>query len=107
LFAAAFYRFWDEKDPQIHNLMNQRNLGGWIAAAIEKPVSYQTLFFQTLQETMTKETIIVWVYDSLKQKRSQVSLPNYAFHQERPHAPLREHALRISKTRKMLPLLTM
>jgi hypothetical protein len=50
------------------------NLVGWFAATIDKPVSYKTRYFQTIQETMVKESIQVWVYDSVNKKICKITL---------------------------------
>jgi len=72
--AAAFYRFWEYKYPLLKNLMNLINLAGWFAAFLNKPVSYHTNYFQTIQETMLKDSVIVWVYDRTLKKRRKISI---------------------------------
>jgi DNA-directed RNA polymerase len=74
IVSAAFYRFWFEKYPQIKNLMNLINLGGWFAATLNLPVSYHTHYFQSIQDYMKTESVIVWVFDRIKKKRRKISL---------------------------------
>jgi DNA-directed RNA polymerase len=72
--AKAFHAFWAKKYPQILNLMNLINLGGWFAATLNHPVVYHTQYFQSIQDYMMTEPVNVWVFDRKKMTRRKITL---------------------------------
>jgi len=74
IVSTSFFRFWFDKYPQIKNLMTLINLGGWFAATLNRPVSYHTQYFQSIQDYMKTESVNVFVFDRNKKKRKKISL---------------------------------
>lgn len=72
--ASHCSKFWNDKFPDIINLMKLVRNIGWFSSARDLPVYYSIPTFTTVQDYMKSKAVNIWLYDRLHKKRRQVTL---------------------------------
>ncbi|KAL8553268.1 hypothetical protein ACS0TY_001800 [Phlomoides rotata] len=68
------FKFWSTKYEHMDCLIRLIRIIGWFASTCDRPVLYQTDFFNTSQDYRVMEPYSIWVYDKTSKKRRKVTL---------------------------------